>query len=120
MHVIIFRTKWVNIGGTVYKRNAAVIVGKEENIEVLIISKILTDKNKHISKEITTNCTHTIVTIAHSLYMTSARILMYAMIICITTCSIHKYKSASTKNRHTTFLYAMIFFCIPTKYHKQV
>ena len=47
MHdVIIFRTKWVNIGGTVYKRNAAVIVGKEENIEVLIISKILTDKNK--------------------------------------------------------------------------
>ena len=44
--VMIFRTKWVNIGGTIYKRNAAVIVGKEENIEVLIFSKILTDKKQ--------------------------------------------------------------------------
>ena len=41
--VTIFRTKWVSIGGIVYKWDAAVIMGKEKNIEV-IISKIFADK----------------------------------------------------------------------------
>ena len=102
-----FRSKWVNIGGTVYKRNAAVIVGKEDNTEVLIISKI---KTKHISKEITTNWTHTIVNIAHSPYLTSARILMHAVIICITiVCSIHKAQESFNKKKlsNKIFSYAV-------------
>ena len=49
--VTIFRTKWVSIGGIVYKWDAAVIMGKEKNIEV-IISKIFADKKK--TQEITT------------------------------------------------------------------
>jgi len=38
---MIFRTKWAKVDGTLYKRNATVIVSKDEDIEVLIISKIL-------------------------------------------------------------------------------
>ena len=37
---MIFRTKWVKVDGTTYKRNAATILTKDEDFEALIISKI--------------------------------------------------------------------------------